>query len=97
MEYLIRFAQAHETFRRPEIQALATLAGINVEFLFYDQYVCSLFASLAFFIEKWKFLIFIFNLLYLGFVLSYRFFSLMIPLSTSTFHLSCPSHLNPTG
>lgn len=44
MEFLIRFAQVHETFRRPEIQALATLAGINVEFLFYDQYVCSMFS-----------------------------------------------------
>ncbi|KAJ9263201.1 hypothetical protein DTO212C5_7627 [Paecilomyces variotii] len=38
MEYLIRFAQAHETFRRPEIQALATLAGVDVEFLSYDQF-----------------------------------------------------------
>lgn len=41
MEYLIRFAQAHETFRRPEIEALAKLAGIDVEFLFYDKYVRS--------------------------------------------------------
>ncbi|KAL1964678.1 hypothetical protein VTN77DRAFT_6704 [Rasamsonia byssochlamydoides] len=38
MEYLIRFAQVHETFRRPEIEALATLAGIDVEFLFYNKY-----------------------------------------------------------
>jgi tRNA (guanine10-N2)-methyltransferase len=27
MEHLIRFAQAHESFRRPEIEALSTLAG----------------------------------------------------------------------
>jgi tRNA (guanine10-N2)-methyltransferase len=39
MEYLIRFAQVHETFRRPEIEALATLAGIDVEFVSYDKYV----------------------------------------------------------
>ncbi|KAL1988250.1 hypothetical protein VTN96DRAFT_225 [Rasamsonia emersonii] len=38
MEYLIRFAQAHETFRRPEIEALAKLAGIDVEFVFYNKY-----------------------------------------------------------
>lgn len=41
MEYLIRFVQMHETFRRPEVQALATLAGINVEFLIYSEYVRS--------------------------------------------------------
>lgn len=40
MEYLVRFAQTHETFRRPEIEALASLVGVDVEFLFYDQYVC---------------------------------------------------------
>ncbi|KAK2764856.1 hypothetical protein FQN53_006938 [Emmonsiellopsis sp. PD_33] len=37
MEYLIRFAQAHESFRKPEIEALATLAGANVEFLVYAE------------------------------------------------------------
>ena len=41
MEYLIRFAQAHESFRQPEIQALADLAGVEVEFLYYDKNVCS--------------------------------------------------------
>lgn len=41
MEYLIRFVQVHETFRRPEVQALATLADINVEFLVYSEYVRS--------------------------------------------------------
>lgn len=39
MEYLIRFAQVHETFRRPEIEALATLAGVDIEFVHYDPYV----------------------------------------------------------
>lgn len=42
MEYLIRFAQAHETFRQPEIEALAALAGIEVEFVIYDHYVGAL-------------------------------------------------------
>lgn len=45
MEYLVRFAQTHETFRRPEIEALASLVGVDVEFLFYDQYVCFYFFS----------------------------------------------------
>lgn len=40
MEYLIRFAQAHESFRLPEIKALATLAEIDVEVVFYDRFVC---------------------------------------------------------
>ena len=35
MEYLIRFVQMHETFRKPEIEALAELANINIEFLSY--------------------------------------------------------------
>jgi tRNA G10 N-methylase Trm11 len=35
MEYLIRFVQLHETFRKPEITALAELASINIEFLSY--------------------------------------------------------------
>ncbi|RAK74166.1 SIR2-domain-containing protein, partial [Aspergillus fijiensis CBS 313.89] len=38
MEYLIRFAQVHESFRQPEIQALADLAGIDLEFVYYDKY-----------------------------------------------------------
>lgn len=40
MEFLIRFAQAHETFRQPEIEALASLAGYKVDFLYYDKFVC---------------------------------------------------------
>ena len=39
MEYLIRFVQMHETFRKPEIQALATLANMDIEFLVYSEYV----------------------------------------------------------
>ncbi|KAL4862699.1 hypothetical protein BDV12DRAFT_190209 [Aspergillus spectabilis] len=37
MEYIIRFAQAHETFRQPEIQALADLHNIDVEIISYDE------------------------------------------------------------
>lgn len=40
MEYLIRFAQAHESFRKPEIEALAALGGIDIEFLVYHEHVC---------------------------------------------------------
>jgi tRNA (guanine10-N2)-methyltransferase len=39
MEYLIRFAQVHESFRRPEIQALAALAGIDLEIISYNEFV----------------------------------------------------------
>ena len=39
MEFLIRFVQIHETFRKPEIEALAVLANVNVEFLFYSESV----------------------------------------------------------
>jgi tRNA (guanine10-N2)-methyltransferase len=39
MEYLIRFAQCHENFRKPEIQALATLVGADIEFLSYNDHV----------------------------------------------------------
>jgi tRNA G10 N-methylase Trm11 len=35
--YLIRLAQAHESFRKVELQALADLAGITLEFLKYDE------------------------------------------------------------
>ncbi|KAL3476340.1 SIR2-domain-containing protein [Aspergillus californicus] len=38
MDYLIRFAQQHETFRRPEIQALANLANIDLEIISYDEF-----------------------------------------------------------
>lgn len=41
MEFLIRFVQIHESFRRPEIEALAALASIDVEFSVYNECVCS--------------------------------------------------------
>lgn len=39
MDYLVRFAQLHETFRRPELQACATLAGVDIEIITYNEYV----------------------------------------------------------
>ncbi|KAI0396389.1 tRNA guanosine-2'-O-methyltransferase [Xylariaceae sp. FL0594] len=36
MKYLIRFTQLHESFRLAEIQALATLANVDLEVLHYD-------------------------------------------------------------
>lgn len=39
MEYLIRFVQVHQTFRRAEIESLAILADVNIEILNYDEYV----------------------------------------------------------
>lgn len=36
MEYLLRFIQTHETFRLPEIQALADLEGIPMEVISYS-------------------------------------------------------------
>jgi tRNA (guanine10-N2)-methyltransferase len=39
MDYLVRFAQIHETFRRPELQACATLAGVDLEIISYCEYV----------------------------------------------------------
>ena len=41
IDYLVRFVQAHETFRKPELEALAALAEIHLEFLFYSKYVRS--------------------------------------------------------
>jgi len=39
MECVIRFAQSHDTFRQAEIEALASLAGVDVEFVLYDKHV----------------------------------------------------------
>ncbi|KAI4720305.1 tRNA guanosine-2'-O-methyltransferase [Aureobasidium sp. EXF-10727] len=36
MEYLIRLAQMHETFRRPELEALAVLRNVELEILEYS-------------------------------------------------------------
>jgi hypothetical protein len=35
MEYLVRLAQMHETFRRPELEALAVLHNVDLEILEY--------------------------------------------------------------
>ena len=45
MEYLIRFVQVHETFRRAEMESLAILANVSLEILNYDEYVCFGFHS----------------------------------------------------
>lgn len=37
MDYLIRFVQIHETFRKPETESLAEMAGIEVEWLSYSE------------------------------------------------------------
>lgn len=42
MEYLIRFIQTHETFRLPEIEALAEIEGITLEIVSYSLDVCLL-------------------------------------------------------
>ena len=39
MEYMIRFTHVHETFRLPEIQALAVLHQIDLEVLSYSSSV----------------------------------------------------------
>jgi tRNA (guanine10-N2)-methyltransferase len=39
-EYLIRLVQVHESFRKPEILALAALANVNIEVLSYSECVC---------------------------------------------------------
>ncbi|KAE9973313.1 hypothetical protein BLS_003652 [Venturia inaequalis] len=36
MDYLIRLIQIHETFRKPELEALAEVANIKLEFVFYS-------------------------------------------------------------
>ncbi|KAL2810466.1 hypothetical protein BJX63DRAFT_423057 [Aspergillus granulosus] len=38
MEYLIRFAQVLESFRQPEIQALADFANIKIESISYEEF-----------------------------------------------------------
>ncbi|KAH3918445.1 hypothetical protein HBI56_133650 [Parastagonospora nodorum] len=35
--YLVRLAQTHESFRKAELQALADLAGVKLEFIKYDE------------------------------------------------------------
>lgn len=36
MEFLIRFSQQHETFRLPEIQALAVVEGVDLKVVSYS-------------------------------------------------------------
>jgi tRNA G10 N-methylase Trm11 len=36
MEYLIRFSQSHESFRLPEIQALAEFGKFDIKVLHYE-------------------------------------------------------------
>ncbi|MCJ1249572.1 hypothetical protein MMC30_006798 [Trapelia coarctata] len=36
--YLVRMAQVHPTFRKPELEALALMAGVEVEFVQYSEY-----------------------------------------------------------
>jgi hypothetical protein len=36
MDFLIRFSQSHETFRLPEIQALALIEGIDMKAISYS-------------------------------------------------------------
>ncbi|KAJ5707026.1 hypothetical protein N7488_006827 [Penicillium malachiteum] len=38
MEYLVRLAQWHQSFRVPELQAVATYLGIDLEIVFYDDH-----------------------------------------------------------
>lgn len=42
MEYLIRFAQCHESFRVPEIQAVATLVNVDLRVVSYSDFVSDL-------------------------------------------------------
>ena len=40
MDYLIRFIQMHESFRKSETDALAELASLNLQWVFYSENVC---------------------------------------------------------
>lgn len=39
MDFIIKFAQAHETFRIPEIEALAVIENIPLKVIRYDEAV----------------------------------------------------------
>jgi len=43
-EYLIYFAQIHETFRKPELDSLSQLAGVGIEWKEYSDVVSILLA-----------------------------------------------------
>jgi len=36
-QYLVRLAQAHESFRKVEMRALADIAGVTLEFVRYEE------------------------------------------------------------
>lgn len=42
MFYLVRLAQFHPSFRKPELEALALMAGMDVKFVEYSESVCLL-------------------------------------------------------
>lgn len=39
MEFLVRFMQVHESFRKPELEALAELHNLNLEVIEYTESV----------------------------------------------------------
>lgn len=45
-QYLIRLVQVHESFRKVELQALADLAEVSLEFVHYENDVRTLFIVL---------------------------------------------------
>lgn len=48
-KYLVRLVQWHEAFRKAELHALASMAGVIIEFLSYDEDVGVLFSNASFF------------------------------------------------
>ena len=44
-EFLVRFAQSHESFRLPELKALAAVEGIEMQVVDYSKYVRIFYAS----------------------------------------------------
>jgi tRNA G10 N-methylase Trm11 len=39
IEYLVRLVQIHPNFRKAELEALATLAGVSLDIVVYDESV----------------------------------------------------------
>jgi tRNA (guanine10-N2)-methyltransferase len=46
-QYLVRLAQAHESFRKVELQALADIAGVSLQFVKYEEDVSKSFVHRA--------------------------------------------------
>ena len=40
MDFLVRFVQLHESFRRPELEALVELYNVPCQIKHYDESVC---------------------------------------------------------